>query len=289
MNQTSCPLGDPSKCPFIQKTGSQDQPGSSDLEGGREASRLVSLVNGTSPATSGGREDGAAETVQARIVRWRAREITPQDEQRAETPHKRTIIPSYTFQFTGSDFILAGYNEAAEARDKLAGYIGTKASELLTDRPDILEDIWGCYRERSTSVRRGQYRMFPNDEEKELTATYTYVPPDLVQIITQDVTELELMRLVLKESEKKYRSIFESALAGIYRTRGEDGKLLMANQALAEILGYDSAWQLMSETRAMSVMFILRKARNWGSTSGETAGWTASSSKLSAATAHKFT
>ncbi|MBW2086910.1 MAG: PAS domain S-box protein, partial [Deltaproteobacteria bacterium] len=252
MNQTSCPLGDPSKCPFIQKTGSQDQPGPSDLKGNREASRLVSFVNGTSPATSSGREDGAEEAIQARVARWRARGITPQDEQRAETPLKRTIIPSYTFQFTGSDFILAGYNEAAEAetRDKLAAYIGKKASELLTDRPDILEDIRGCYRERSTSVRRGRYRMFPNDEEKKLTAFYTFVPPDLVQIITQDVTELEFMRLVLKESEKKYRSIFESALAGIYRTRGEDGKILMANQALAEILGYDSAWQLMSETRA---------------------------------------
>jgi two-component system sensor histidine kinase/response regulator len=43
----------------------------------------------------------------------------------------------------------------------------------------------------------------------------------------------------LTESEKKYRSIFESALDGIFQS-SPDGDLIMANSAFAEIVGYDS-------------------------------------------------
>jgi PAS domain S-box-containing protein len=44
----------------------------------------------------------------------------------------------------------------------------------------------------------------------------------------------------LRESEARYRDIFEGAIEGIYRTSLE-GKLITANPALATILGYDSA------------------------------------------------
>jgi PAS domain S-box-containing protein len=44
----------------------------------------------------------------------------------------------------------------------------------------------------------------------------------------------------LQESEARYRSIFEQAIEGIFRTTLE-GKILMANPTLAKMLGYDSA------------------------------------------------
>ena len=44
----------------------------------------------------------------------------------------------------------------------------------------------------------------------------------------------------LRESEARYRGIFEGAIEGIYRVSLE-GKLLFANPAMAKILGYDSA------------------------------------------------
>lgn len=43
----------------------------------------------------------------------------------------------------------------------------------------------------------------------------------------------------LRKSEKKYRSIFENSVEGIFRTTPE-GKFITANQALAQIHGYDS-------------------------------------------------
>lgn len=55
--------------------------------------------------------------------------------------------------------------------------------------------------------------------------------------MVKDVTdEIEAENLI-KESEKRYRQLFESNLAGVYKT-SVSGKLLDCNQAFADILGY---------------------------------------------------
>jgi len=49
----------------------------------------------------------------------------------------------------------------------------------------------------------------------------------------------------LRESENKYRGIYENALEGIFRT-SVSGRLLRANPSLARILGYDSPEELVA-------------------------------------------
>jgi PAS domain S-box-containing protein len=49
----------------------------------------------------------------------------------------------------------------------------------------------------------------------------------------------------LRESEEKYRNLFENVSAGIYRTT-PDGRVLMANPALVRMLGYFSFDELAS-------------------------------------------
>lgn len=78
----------------------------------------------------------------------------------------------------------------------------------------------------------------------------------------EDVTHIELQPLVgtldqmgrkierhlstIRKAERKYRSIFENALEGIYQSTPQ-GRILSANPAFAKILGYGSAQQLMEE------------------------------------------
>jgi PAS domain S-box-containing protein len=60
---------------------------------------------------------------------------------------------------------------------------------------------------------------------------------------------LELRRVAEKElqvAEKKYRSIFDNAVEGIYQTT-LDGRFLSANPRLAKTIGYDSPEQLIAE------------------------------------------
>ena len=57
--------------------------------------------------------------------------------------------------------------------------------------------------------------------------------------IGEDITDRIIAQNALKESEGRFRSLYENAMIGIYRTTPE-GKILMANPALLKMLGYDS-------------------------------------------------
>ncbi len=57
--------------------------------------------------------------------------------------------------------------------------------------------------------------------------------------MTQDVTERKNAESALRESEQRYRSLFERNLAGVFITTW-DGRILDCNQAMAGILGFES-------------------------------------------------
>ena len=54
-----------------------------------------------------------------------------------------------------------------------------------------------------------------------------------------DITEKKKMEAALKESEAKYRNIFENAMEGIFQT-GLNGEILSANPSFAHLFGYRS-------------------------------------------------
>ncbi|MCX5846026.1 MAG: PAS domain S-box protein [Deltaproteobacteria bacterium] len=64
-------------------------------------------------------------------------------------------------------------------------------------------------------------------------------------LVFRDITERKKVEEALRESEERYRSIFNGVLEGIYQTSPQ-GKNLAANPALARILGYDSAEEVVA-------------------------------------------
>lgn len=60
-----------------------------------------------------------------------------------------------------------------------------------------------------------------------------------ISVFGKDITQAKAAEKALREAEATYRSIFDNALEGIYRTSIE-GKALTANPALAKMLGYES-------------------------------------------------
>jgi len=58
-----------------------------------------------------------------------------------------------------------------------------------------------------------------------------------------DITHRKQMEDSLQESEEHFRNVFENALVGLYRT-SPDGRVLMANSALVDMMGYDSFMEL---------------------------------------------
>lgn len=59
-----------------------------------------------------------------------------------------------------------------------------------------------------------------------------------------DITERKKARETILRAQENYRSIFENAIDGIYQTTPE-GRFITANHAMATMLGFDSAEELM--------------------------------------------
>jgi PAS domain S-box-containing protein len=66
-------------------------------------------------------------------------------------------------------------------------------------------------------------------------------------MFTEVITQRRQIEKALKDSEEQYRNLFETAMVGLYRSRIDDGQILFANQAFAEIMGYDSPDQFYED------------------------------------------
>ena len=64
----------------------------------------------------------------------------------------------------------------------------------------------------------------------------------------RNITERKILEERIREAERRFQSIFENAVEGIYQST-PDGRFLMVNPALARILGYDSPEDLMGSVQ----------------------------------------
>ncbi len=65
-----------------------------------------------------------------------------------------------------------------------------------------------------------------------------------VVTITRDTTDQKTAEAALRESEQRYRMLFERSLAGVFRT-ALDGRILNCNEAFAHIFGYESPAEVL--------------------------------------------
>jgi len=66
--------------------------------------------------------------------------------------------------------------------------------------------------------------------------------PHIVSV-TRDINERKQNEQALRESEERFRGLYENATIGLYRTT-PDGRILLANPALVQMLGYSSIEEL---------------------------------------------
>jgi PAS domain S-box-containing protein len=65
--------------------------------------------------------------------------------------------------------------------------------------------------------------------------------------IAHDVTEKHKVEIALKESEERYRSLFENAQVGLFRSNIESRKLISCNDFFAQHVGYRNAHECCSD------------------------------------------
>ncbi len=122
-------------------------------------------------------------------------------------------IPTYIWRYENDKFILKEYNEAAFEITKgvIASRIGKTAEEIFEHIPDITDDIYTCYRQKTTRIREMSYPFQSTGQIRNFVATYAYIPPDTILVHTEDVTD---KRRVEEELQKALRLEAIGVLAG---------------------------------------------------------------------------
>ncbi len=85
----------------------------------------------------------------------------------------------------------------------------------------------------------------------ETFLTISMIPGTKRSIVSlQDVTLLREAEKKIAESERRYRSIFDNAVEGIFQTTS-DGKILTLNMSAARMFGYDSPEEMISSVTSI--------------------------------------
>lgn len=118
-------------------------------------------------------------------------------------------IPAYTWQKKDDDFVLVDFNHAAEliTQGKVKKYIGATANKIHRDDPEILNEIKECYQKKTNIQREMSYDYKEIGEVKFLAVKYSYVPPDLVVMYTEDITEQKNFELELKKTNEQLKGL----------------------------------------------------------------------------------
>jgi PAS domain S-box-containing protein len=123
--------------------------------------------------------------------------------------------------------------------------VGMRPADLLPPERAVL---WPPLYERALS--EGPFRAeYTLADGRTLELSFNRIVQDGettgISVFGKDITERKAAEEILLDAERQYRDIFDGAIEGIYRVSPE-GKPLAVNSALAKMLGYESAQEVVS-------------------------------------------
>ena len=152
-----------------------------------------------------------------------------------------TLIDPKTLHF--AEFNDAAYQDLGYTRDEFGALTVPEIDGVLTP-----EEIVGLIA-RVLATGQGEFtatQRCKNGALREVHVSNRVVNArgrEYIAAIWYDITERKKAEEALRESESRYRSLFEQSPLGIYQTT-PDGKILAANVALLGMLGYASLEEL---------------------------------------------
>ena len=167
-------------------------------------------------------------------------------EARLRLHYEHCPLPTLTWRWDGDDFVLIDANAAqrAMAGGQVATSLGRPMREIHRDRPDLRADHARCLAERSTFRREFAYRQHATGEERQLAATYVFVPPDLVVAYAEDLTarkaEEALQRDLRAAAERQARDLrlLDRVRTALARELDPAAVCRVVVEAIAQTFGY---------------------------------------------------
>jgi len=161
-----------------------------------------------------GRVQFRAFHIQDITIRKQAEELLLASEMRLKAQYQGSPIPTFTWQKKGENFKLVDYNNAAKVvtKGEALKFLGKTANEMYQDRPEILQDIHRCFTKKEIIIKELRSQHFMPD--RTVVVTYAFVPPDLIMVHTEDITER-------KEAEEALKTLsLKDDLTGLFNRRG---------------------------------------------------------------------
>jgi PAS domain S-box-containing protein len=118
-------------------------------------------------------------------------QIRQEGEARIRAIYDHLPNPTLVWQHRATGFVLTAFNEAARVvtNGDISSHLGRSPAEMPYGICNMVADIDHCFEQR-LSIRRESDCVFPvSPAPRRLVATYGFVPPDMVLLHAEDVTE----------------------------------------------------------------------------------------------------
>ena len=118
-----------------------------------------------------------------------------------------------------------------------SGFIEVNASVFLLDGKPA--GTQGIIRDVTERIKAQQELQEAHDKLESRVQQRTSDLAGAVEKLQEEIAERKRAEQSLRRAEERFRTIFENAVVGIYRTT-PDGRILMANPAIIKLMGYNS-------------------------------------------------
>lgn len=145
-----------------------------------------------------------------------------QSDQRIVAQFKGFPMPTYVWQHHDNDFFLVDFNHAAQnyAQGKIQNFLNKNMRDIFKDEPNIQEDFFRCFKTKKPVNREiNSSSLRTTHEPKDIVFSYVFVPPDLVMLYLEDVTDqrrnLESLKMLSNAVQQTGDSVFITNKQGI--------------------------------------------------------------------------
>ena len=176
-------------------------------------------------------------------------------------PAGMAILEGPEFRYSRINKALADINGLP-----MEDHLGRRLAEVL---PDAAQDILPRLREVLETGKPALNHEFntrlPRDPDQICWFIDSFFPvmgedgkPIAVGAVVLDITERKQAEVALQLSEAKYRQLVDQLPLGIYQSTKE-GKFITVNSAMVEMLGYESAEELLRTNIVKDLYFTLKE------------------------------
>ncbi len=152
---------------------------------------------------------------------------------------KGILIPAYIWQKKENKLELIDYNNAVEENTdgQIEDYIGVKAEEFYKEETIVLDNLNRCLNEKKDIISEIEISHNLSGKKKFIVFKFDFIPPNLVVVYENDITDYKLKKLELEESEKKYNSLI-SSMTDVVWTKDREGNATYISPNVVNILGF---------------------------------------------------